>query len=151
MSAQARTIIIGDVHGCLTELQQLLVACTYTPEKDRLLFCGDLIHRGPNSAAVWRLFLELKAQSVLGNHEYGHLLHQQGQLLHDQAILDFKRDLGTDYAYFLERIQQFPLYIEEEGFLLVHAGFVPNKPLEKQTPAELTKIRMYKKRPWFEY
>lgn len=96
-------------------------------------------------------FLELQAQSVLGNHEYGHLIHQQGKLLNNPDILGFKQDLGKNYPAFLEHIHRLPLYIEEKDFLLVHAGLVPNKPLTAQSADELTKIRLYKNRPWFEY
>jgi bis(5'-nucleosyl)-tetraphosphatase (symmetrical) len=44
-----RTIIIGDVHGCLDELKALINQLELTPS-DRLFFIGDLINKGPNSA-----------------------------------------------------------------------------------------------------
>ena len=37
-----RVIIVGDVHGCLDELNGLLDACEYTEERDTVILVGDL-------------------------------------------------------------------------------------------------------------
>lgn len=57
--------IIGDVHGCYRELEELL---KLIPSKDFICFVGDLIDRGPESKDVVELVLK-KYKSVLGNHE----------------------------------------------------------------------------------
>ena len=64
-----RLIIIGDVHGCYTELMALLNDCQYSPERDHLVFTGDLIAKGPDSPAIVDLAMEAKASCVRGNHE----------------------------------------------------------------------------------
>ncbi len=69
-----RVIVIGDVHGCLDELEQLLEKLEYCPENDILYFLGDIINRGPYSKEVFYKIKSLNAVSVLGNHEY-HALH----------------------------------------------------------------------------
>ncbi|MFD1731724.1 AAA family ATPase [Deinococcus malanensis] len=77
--------IIGDVHGCLPELRSLLERLGYTsgpgatgsgmspPEGRRAVFLGDLVDRGPDSAGVLRLAMDMvQAGSALclpGNHE----------------------------------------------------------------------------------
>jgi hypothetical protein len=38
----SRVIIVGDVHGCLDELNALLGACEYTEERDTVILVGDL-------------------------------------------------------------------------------------------------------------
>jgi predicted phosphodiesterase len=48
-----RIIIIGDVHGCFDELQDLLVECDYNPNQDYLIFVGDLVNKGPKSIEVY--------------------------------------------------------------------------------------------------
>jgi len=69
---EMREIIIGDVHGCAVELDELLDAIKPTSQ-DHLIFVGDLIHRGPDSARVVRRVRRLQAicnvTLILGNHE----------------------------------------------------------------------------------
>ncbi len=70
--------IIGDVHGCYEALQRLCAALGYDeafghPEGRKLVFLGDLIDRGPDSAAVLSLVGRLvsrgRALLTLGNHD----------------------------------------------------------------------------------
>ncbi len=69
--------IIGDVHGCLAELETLLDQLGYVdglhPEGRRLVFLGDLVDRGPSSVGVLRLVLpwleDSRALFVPGNHD----------------------------------------------------------------------------------
>ena len=68
-----RTIIVGDVHGMLVELEALLSAVELTKD-DVLVFLGDLIDKGPDSAGVVKYVNDLRKQGynvvlVLGNHE----------------------------------------------------------------------------------
>jgi hypothetical protein len=63
-----RTVVVGDVHGCLEELHMLLDLCGLSPG-DRLVFVGDLIDRGPDPVGVVRLVRKLGAECLLGNHE----------------------------------------------------------------------------------
>lgn len=73
--------VIGDIHGCYDELQQLLIKLGYTstndgwshPDKRQLVFLGDLTDRGPDSLSVIRLVYQLVvkdrvAKYTPGNH-----------------------------------------------------------------------------------
>jgi len=62
------TWILGDVHGCATELHALLQRLALGPE-DRLVSVGDLLHRGPDPIGVLQLLEEQRVSFVLGNHE----------------------------------------------------------------------------------
>lgn len=68
---EGRTIVIGDVHGCIRELELLLRKLDV--KKDHLVFLGDLIDKGPDSAAVVHLVNDLsdsnKVTFIVGNHE----------------------------------------------------------------------------------
>ena len=64
-----RTLVIGDVHGCLDELDALLAEAAYDPGADDLCFVGDLVAKGPASEGVVRRVRELGARCVRGNHE----------------------------------------------------------------------------------
>src|SRR5690348_965181 len=63
-----RTLIVGDVHGCIEELDRLLVRLRVKSE-DRVIFVGDLVAKGPRSKAVVERARGLGATTVRGNHE----------------------------------------------------------------------------------
>lgn len=72
---------IGDVHGCLGELRELLQKLGYQLNGDQVtpplgrtaVFVGDLVDRGPDSAGVLRLVMNMvgsgAALCVPGNHD----------------------------------------------------------------------------------
>lgn len=60
--------ILGDIHGCARELDQLL-ARIGPGSSDAIVACGDLFHRGPDPAGVMRILQRVGARFVLGNHE----------------------------------------------------------------------------------
>lgn len=80
--------VVGDVHGCRSELETLLGTLGYVvvrdeegrpvdaahPEGRRALFVGDLVDRGPDSVGVLRLVMGMVAAghalAVPGNHEH---------------------------------------------------------------------------------
>ncbi len=72
-----RIIVVGDVHGCIDELDELLRVVEFEQGKDRLVFVGDLLDRGPDPVGVVRRARELGAESVMGNHEEKHLRFAQ--------------------------------------------------------------------------
>lgn len=69
----AKTLVVGDVHGCLEELLALLKRAEYREGTDKLVLVGDLIDRGPDSVGVLRFIQEIGAICVRGNHEDNHL------------------------------------------------------------------------------
>ncbi|MFT7484957.1 MAG: serine/threonine protein phosphatase 1 [Candidatus Paceibacteria bacterium] len=62
------TWIVGDIHGCADEFDQLLQRLGASPS-DSIISCGDLFHRGPDPAGVMDLMTDCNAQFILGNHE----------------------------------------------------------------------------------
>ena len=64
-----RVIAIGDVHGCIDELQDLLRLCDYRPG-DQVIFLGDLVSKGPDSISVVQMAREIGAIAVRGNHDF---------------------------------------------------------------------------------
>lgn len=140
-----RSVIVGDVHGCRAELMDLLDAVGLGAA-DRLLFVGDLVARGPDSAGVLDLVSRLGAGSVLGNHDQklldAHRAKKRGEPVpklgpSHRALLD---TLGEPHWSLLESL---PLYLElpEHDTRIVHAGVVPGVPIDEQDPWVLTHIR----------
>lgn len=52
-----RLIIVGDVHGCVLELAQLLKKVRFNKNRDKLVFVGDLCNKGPRSQQVQTAWL----------------------------------------------------------------------------------------------
>ena len=82
-SEGGRRVFVGDLQGCVHELEDLLKAITFVAGKDVLLPVGDLVNRGPESVATLRLLRDVDARPVLGNHD-----------LHAIAVREKIRKLG---------------------------------------------------------
>lgn len=133
--------IIGDVHGCIDELLELLGSLGYAvsqrhvkpPAGRRLVFVGDLIDRGPNSVAVLRLAMEMVAAGtafcVPGNHDAKLLKKLQGrnvQLLHglDRTVAQLEAEPPAFSQQVRAFFESLPSHIILDGGKLVvaHAG-----------------------------
>lgn len=71
--------VVGDVHGCARELDELLRTIRFDPDRDELWCVGDLINRGPDSLETLRLWRSAGGRSVIGNHEISALLSYSGR------------------------------------------------------------------------
>jgi bis(5'-nucleosyl)-tetraphosphatase (symmetrical) len=69
MVLRVRRIFVGDIQGCREPLERLLAKLAFVPGEDRLLPCGDLVNKGPDSPGVVALLMQLGAEPVLGNHD----------------------------------------------------------------------------------
>jgi hypothetical protein len=121
-----RTLIVGDVHGCKDELEALVERFGFVPGRDRLLQTGDMISRGPDSLGALELARDLGMRSVMGNHE-ARLLRILAERPMDRVWKDkmFLERLGDDAVQIAAMVRDWPLWIEDEQFFLVHAGFQP--------------------------
>ncbi|WP_208354230.1 symmetrical bis(5'-nucleosyl)-tetraphosphatase [Pseudaestuariivita rosea] len=68
---EARSFVIGDVHGCLLELRQLVRKIQFRPRQDRLIFVGDLVGRGPFPLETLEYVRDLGSMgiNIMGNHD----------------------------------------------------------------------------------
>jgi bis(5'-nucleosyl)-tetraphosphatase (symmetrical) len=123
--------LIGDVQGCDGALQRLLDKIDFSPSRDTLYLLGDLVNRGPDSAAVLRRLMGYgtSARCLLGNHDLHLLALVHGaRKPHRSDTLD---DLlqAPDRAALLDwlRRQRLALLerIHDEEVLMVHAGVLP--------------------------
>jgi bis(5'-nucleosyl)-tetraphosphatase (symmetrical) len=120
------TYVIGDVQGCHDALQRLLESCGFG-KKDRVWFTGDLVNRGPKSADVIRLAMKLgkRCQTVLGNHDLHLLARAEG--IAEPKRNDTLDDVlhARDRDELLDWLRSRPFVLDEDPWLLVHAGILP--------------------------
>jgi serine/threonine protein phosphatase 1 len=153
------THIIGDVHGCYEELCELLSRVGPTSE-DRVIFVGDLVVRGPDSASVARLAMSgtIPNQSVvLGNNEAklrptlaGDPTYATPAVL---TTLEQLRDAGI-LSDALDYFDSLPLYLDLGEYVVVHAGVRPGRALDEQSRSDLLRIKTLDGTPdgpmWYE-
>lgn len=126
---------IGDVQGCDEELQELLAAIAFDPERDRLWFCGDLVNRGGRSLEVLRRIRALgeRATVTLGNHDLSLLAvaysRPRGRVREEFARILQAED-GPELLEWL-RTRKLAHHDPELGWLMVHAGLDPRWSVEK--------------------
>lgn len=140
--------IIGDIHGCFDELQELLEKLGYTlervigdepayrvhaPEGRRVIFLGDLVDRGPGTPEVLRLAMDMvesgAAICVPGNHDVKLMRKLQGREVSlNHGLAETTAQLEHESPAFRERVQKFlegliSHYVLDDGKLVVaHAG-----------------------------
>lgn len=126
-----RRIIIGDLHGCFSELQDLLAHFNYAPT-DQIISVGDVCGKGPSPLECLSYLHSQNAKVVLGNHDVYHLSRFQKGL---------PNCLNDKMAQWMNT---WPLYIEEKDFFVVHAGFDPRS----STPSTQDPQLLYTIRHW---
>jgi serine/threonine protein phosphatase 1 len=122
--------VIGDVHGCADSLEQLLEPL---PAGDRLIFCGDVINRGPAIAStmerIWGLVEQGRAVWLRGNHEQDLITAlRRGHWQNERQLAgcDTFRHLGERACLrWLSRLESLPLAYWGDGWVATHAGFDP--------------------------
>ena len=171
-----RVYAIGDVHGCDSLLERLLARIeederTSADLETTLIFLGDLVDRGPGSAAVidrlHRLTQERsRVRILMGNHEEIFLGAVEGE---PKALRMFCRiggretacSYGIDPARYdsmdyeelaqalaaavperhVEFVSGFEDMVTIGDYAFVHAGVRPDAPLDQQRRRDLRWIR----------
>lgn len=122
--------VVGDVHGCARELDDLLRAVRFDAARDTLWSIGDLVNTGPDSPAVLRLWRDLGARGVIGNHDVYALLSISGRWPRKEDGLQSLHD-DPEREALLDPLRRLPLlaHLPAEGggpqAWLVHAGLHP--------------------------
>ncbi|MCC6901617.1 MAG: metallophosphoesterase [Polyangiaceae bacterium] len=136
----ARTIVIGDVHGCRPELEELLDRLALARD-DALCFVGDLVARGPDSPGVLDLVAQLGAALVVGNHEWRLLAARRGEPVRlgpsHRALID---SLDDRHWATIEAMRAW-VDVPSHPLRVVHAGVVPGVAIDAQDPWALSHLR----------
>jgi serine/threonine protein phosphatase 1 len=153
-----RIFAIGDIHGCYDALVDLLGRVPIDWSRDRMVFMGDYIDRGPQSFEVVQHLIELQDRHpetvfLKGNHEQMledflsgkdrmTYLYNGGQ----QTLDSYLRQAGSSGRYpipeaHLRFFGSLRLMYATADYIFVHAGLRQNVPPEKQNPDDLLWIR----------
>lgn len=169
-----RVYAIGDVHGCRSELELLLQRITDDISgaggPAHLVFLGDYVDRGPDSAGVLGRLVDgplpgTRHSFLMGNHEEAMLSVLDGELetlpgwlryggvetleSYGIARTDILR-LGSDLPRHIREViprahidflRACEDYVEAGDYLFVHAGIRPGISLAEQEPSDLRWIR----------
>jgi len=137
--------IIGDVHGMLRPLNRLLDSVWSDDQSPQLIFAGDYVNRGPDSAKVIDLLLSLEnARFIRGNHDdvFDLILHGRSfaqsaangsPVVAFQWFMDYGLDstfysYGADWAWLNEtaraptpeRMAQLPHFVPQRHRKFIH-------------------------------
>jgi len=152
---------IGDIHGCLGDLQRLIQVIAADPQSDTLVFLGDFIDRAPGGREVVDYVLTLKKDygkviCLSGNHESmfmryidgkdedpylangGRMTLQAYGISRWDAPLVRKGKIPREHLRFFESLLP---YYETDQYIFVHAGLLPGLPLADQDIHDLHWIR----------
>ncbi len=69
INENGRDFVVGDIHGCFTELENQLDKINFNKETDRLFSVGDMVDRGLESERCLEFLGETWFHAVKGNHE----------------------------------------------------------------------------------
>lgn len=149
------SVVVGDVHGCVDELKELLNALQFNKQQMRLVFLGDLVHRGPDTLGVVRKVRELDVECIMGNHEEKLLRwrkHEANNKLTGQKNPMKEISVAEQFANEslskddLTWMKSLPLKLNlGNNWWAVHAGCEPRLPLAKQIPAQIMRVRFVNK------
>jgi serine/threonine protein phosphatase 1 len=163
MSERGRLFAIGDIHGCVEELRQLLDAIPATAD-DTIVFVGDYVDRGSDSCGViehlltWRRHTPARSVFLKGNHEdmaldyigrsgqWGEAWLRNGGVatLRSYGIsaqaprTDVAREMPEAHVRFMEELETSLLWGD---YRVVHAGVRPGVPWDAQRTEDLLWIR----------
>ena len=129
--------VIGDVHGCAAELEELLAELGYAdgvhPAGRTAVFVGDLVDRGPDTPGVLRRVMGMAASGnalvVCGNHEQKLVRALHGRKVNvAHGLAESLEQLGAETEEFRRQAHEFcdgliAHYVLDGGKLVVaHAG-----------------------------
>jgi serine/threonine protein phosphatase 1 len=136
--------VVGDVHGEVTKLKQLIKNIERISSRPEFIFIGDYIDKGESSKKTLEFLLDLniryKCVFLEGNHEYmwsnlskenkidEYLLKYGGSLTVNSfsqfhTLYQVQNILLNDYKSFFENLIPF---WENDNFVITHSGIPPH-------------------------
>lgn len=146
-----KVLIVGDVHGCLHEMEELLQeAKSKFPDQEILpIFVGDLLSKGPFPVETLKKLQKIEHYAVRGNHDEA-ILRQVLSLKKEELYqlppkYSWVPNLSDDIGYLREL--PYTISIPSLSVIIVHAGLVPGIPLTEQELTNMIIMRNLVKSP----
>ena len=142
-----KLLIMGDVHGCYDELAELLANEGINKENTCVVFVGDLVNKGPKSAEVVEFVMSNGWYSVRGNHDEVCLRERMLASSSGESPIEKYKWVINMKEESAEWLQDLPyaIKIPSRNIVVVHAGLLPDTPLEEQTTDIYLHIRCVKR------
>lgn len=130
-----RTLVIGDIHGGLRALHQIMERAQVT-EKDKLIFLGDYVDGWSQSPQVIDFLIELNLKNdcvfIRGNHDellLYWLKDNKDNLMWynhggEATVIAYEKvsdETKRKHVAFLQELKDY--YLDEQQRLFIHAGF----------------------------
>ena len=142
-----RRLVLGDVHGGMKALEQVLERASFNPKEDQLISLGDLCDGWSESAAVVDYIMKLPNHVlVAGNHDYWaaewltgesarYIWTSQGGVATIDSYKDYSHKEKKKHGEYLSEAK--PYHIDEYNNLYIHGGFDWHYSIEDQDPYNL--------------
>ena len=142
-----RTIIYGDIHGCLDEFKMLRDELGITSD-DREILVGDILDRGPYSNETLTYARENNLELVLGNHEYKYLRYSKHSQVEKETGKKNPMSLNEEKLFIyenlseldMEYIQSAPFFLKIDNTTILHAGITNKIDLGSASSKELEQL-----------
>ncbi len=135
-----RLFAIGDIHGCIDQLRELVESVIGIRKQDRIVFLGDYIDRGNKSREVVDYIMNLQHNGyavipLIGNHEWMLLeayekddrlinwIFNGGSFTLESFGIIALKELSREYVDFFISLRYYYVF---ENYIFVHAGFNDN-------------------------
>ena len=143
-----RTLAIGDIHGGLKALVQVLEEAKVT-EEDKLIFVGDYVDGWSESAQVIEFLIELSKTNdcifIKGNHDIwceqwlaadivNEIWFRHGGKETIESYHGFSKEEKLAHLDFFELMPLY--YLDDENRLFLHAGFTSMHGVKRETHRE---------------
>lgn len=138
-----RTLVVGDIHGRIEALREVLTKSNFNYEEDQLIILGDIVDGGYNTYEVIEELLKIKNTIyIIGNHDEWFMNHIRSGWSEDIWLSQGGRNTIKSYEAtggmipvthqdFLNNGVYY--YLNKDKDLFVHGGIDPRLPLNKQS------------------
>lgn len=140
-----RHLVVGDIHGNLKALEQVLERSNFNPHNDIIIFVGDYVDGHPQSAEVVERIIQIPEESrvcLLGNHDAWckawildgykewQWVHQGGQATIESYLQNVEYLVSVRHKEFFKSLRLFyELELNGKFYGFVHGGWLSREGL----------------------